>query len=198
VEVPADSLRGQVAYSYRDGAALVIGVAPHDVEALRYRSVVATYLAALRGSAMDWTILRYEPAGSRTVMRVRGYTTCAGMADADDAVCVEQDRRTTHLWRVPRDGGVVDLGGLPNRYDRAVAGASGQVVASSYRGSAIAIVDVARRRGVRTSIPAGDDTYLREISASDSTVLALLGTRQGLRLAVYRLEPAIAEKVATR
>jgi hypothetical protein len=29
-------------------------------------------------------------------------------------------------------------------------------------------------------------------------VLALLGTEQGLRLAVYRLEPAAAESVATR
>ena len=198
IDVPADSLRGQVVYSYRDGAALVIGVAQHDLEALRGRSIVATYLAALRGSAMDWTIWRYERAGSRAVMRMRGYTTCAGLADDDVAVCVEQGRRTTHLWRVARDGGVVDLGGLPSRYDRAVASTGGHVVASSYRGNSIAIVDVAHRRGVRTSLPTGDYTYLREISATDAAVLALLGTGQGLRLAVYRLEPAAAESVATR
>jgi hypothetical protein len=198
VDVPADSLRGQVVYSYRDGAALVIGVAPHDVDALRRRSIVATYFAALRGSAMDWTIWRYERVGSRVVMRMRGYTTCAGLAEDDVAVCVEQGRRTTHLWRVARDGGVVDLGGLPSRYDRAVTSTGGHVVASSYRGNSIAIVDVAHRRGVRTSLPAGDFTYLREVSATDAAVLALLGTEQGLRLAVYRLEPAAAESVATR
>jgi len=197
-EVPADSLRGQVVFSYRDGASLVIGVALRDGEALRGRSIVATYLAALRGSAMDWTIWRYDRAGSRALMRLRGYTTCAGVADDDVAVCVEQRRRATHLWRVPRDGAAVDLGGLQGRYDRAVAGTMGHVVASSYRGGAIAIVDVAHRRGVRTSLPTGDDTYLREISATDAAVLALLGTPHGMRLAVYRLEPATAEKLVAR
>ena len=199
VDVPADSLRGQVVHSYRDGAALVIGVAPPDVDVLRRRPVVAMYLAMLRGSAMDWTIWRYERAGSRAVLRLRGYTTCAGMADDDVAVCVEQRQRATHLWRVARDGGVVDLGGLPSRYDRAVANAGGHVVASSYRGNAIAIVDVAHRRGVRTSLPTGDYTYLREVSATDAAVVALLGTQQGLRLAVYRLEAAAGtDRVAAR
>jgi len=44
------------------------------------------------------------------------------------------------------------------------------------------------RRGVRTSLPAGDYTYVREISATDTTVLAVLATEKGMRLGVYRVE----------
>jgi Zn-dependent protease with chaperone function len=191
VEVPADSLRGQAVYSYRDGATLVLATSPRRAEDFAARSIIATYFAALRGDAIDWTIWRYERGGSREVMHLRGYPTCAAMAD-DAAVCVEQRGRAARMFSLARDGGLVDLGALSYRYDRASASPSGQVVASSFRGRRVAIVDVAHRRGVRTSLPAGDYSYLREISATDEVVGAVLGTSQGLRLAVYRLAPEVA------
>jgi hypothetical protein len=186
-DVPADTLRGQVVYSYGDGASLVIGASPRLVGDVVRRSVVASYLSALRGDAFNWTLWRFDRDGSRVVKSLRGYPTCASSADDDAAICVEQGRRTTRVWRIGRDTSV-DLGMLSRRYDRATASEGGTVVASSYRGHAIAIVDAARRRGMRTSLPAGDFSYVREISATDSTVLAMLGTAQGLRLAVYRIE----------
>jgi len=91
------------------------------------------------------------------------------------------------VWRIVRDT-VVDLGTLSRRYDRATASQGGTVVASSYSGRAIAIIDAARRRGTRTSLPVGDYSYVRELSAANDVVLAVLGTAQGLHLAVYRLE----------
>jgi hypothetical protein len=91
------------------------------------------------------------------------------------------------LWRVARDT-VVDLGNLARRYDRATTSDGGSVVASSYRGHAIAIVDAMRKRGVRTALPTSDYSYVREISASDSTVVALLSGKQGMRMAIYRMQ----------
>ena len=138
------------------------------------------------GGALTWTLWRFERDGSHAVQRLRGYPTCAASTEDDVAVCVEQGRRSTRVWRVVRDT-VVDLGALPRRYDRAAASQGGTVVASSYSGRAIAIVDAARRRGIRTSLPAGDYSYVRELSAANDVVLAVLGTAQGLELAVYRL-----------
>jgi len=185
-EIPADTLRGQVVHTYGDGASLVLGTSPRLADYTR-RSVVASYVSALRGNAIDWTLWRFDRTGSRAVMSLRGYPTCAASADDAAAICVEQRPRETHLWRVERDA-FEDLGPLSHRYDRATASQGGTVVASSYRGNAIAIVDAMRRRGVRTSLPAGDYTYVREISATDDTVLALLATEQGMRLVVYRVE----------
>ncbi|MFL5617828.1 MAG: M48 family metalloprotease [Gemmatimonadaceae bacterium] len=187
VEVPADTLRGQVVYSYGDGASLVLGASPRLVGDIARRSVVASYLSALRGDGVSWTLWRFGRDGSRVVKSLRGYPTCVASADVDVAICVEQGRRAARVWRVERDA-FVDLGALSRRYDRATASQGGTVVASSYRGHAIAIVDAMHRRGVRTSLPAGDYSYVREISATDTTVLALLGTARGMRLAVYRLE----------
>jgi hypothetical protein len=88
--------------------------------------------------------------------------------------------------KVDRDT-VVGLGNLARRYDRATASDGGTVVASSYRGHTIAIVDPAHRRGVRTALPSNDYSYVREISAEDSTVAALLSAQNGMRLVVYRI-----------
>ena len=184
--VPADTLRGQVVFSYRDGTALLVGASPTIVGALYGRSMIATYVAALRGDALTWTLWRLERDGSRVVKSLRGYPTCAASAEDDVAVCAEQGRRSTRVWRIDRDT-FTDLGVLSRRFDRATASQGGTVVASSYSGRAIAIVDAARRRGVRTSLPAGEYSYVREISATNDAVLAVLGTAQGQQLAVYRL-----------
>jgi hypothetical protein len=73
------------------------------------------------------------------------------------------------------------------------------VVASSFSGRAIAIVDAAKRSGIRTSLPEGKHSYVREISAANDVVLAVLGTAQGLQLAVYRLgADTPAGQIATR
>jgi hypothetical protein len=197
-DVPADSLRGQVVYSYGDGASLVIGMTPRRADDFTRGSVVATYLSVLRGNALTWTLWRFEQGGSRAVKQLHGYPTCASSMEDDVAICVEQGRGATHVWRVARDS-LADLGSLARRYDRATASQGGTVVASSYQGNAIAIVDATRRRGVRTTLPTGEHSYVREVSATDSTVLALLGSAQGLRLVVYRLTPsAAAGRIATR
>ena len=170
-----------------DGAALVLGASPRLATDFTRRSVVATYFSALRGNALSWTLWRFDRGGSHAVKSLDGYPTCAAAEDDDAAICVEQGRRATRLWRVERDS-FVDLGTLARRYDRATASDGGTVVASSYRGRAIAIVDATHRRGVRTALPAGDLSYVRQIDASgDSTVLALLSAERGMRLAVYRL-----------
>jgi len=186
VEVPMDTLRGQVLFSYDDGAALVLGASPRLGTNFAGRSLVATYLAALRGTAITWTLWRFDRDGSRVVTSVHGYPTCAASAD-DAAICVEQGMRSTRLWRVERNA-AVDLGNLALRYDRATASDGGTVVASSYRGHAIAVVDAIRRRGVRTALPTSDYSYVREIRASDSTVVALLSSDKGMKLVVYRLQ----------
>jgi hypothetical protein len=68
-----------------------------------------------------------------------------------------------------------------------MASDGGTVVASSYRGHAIAVIDATGRRGVRTALPTNDYSYVRDIKASDSTVVALLTSQKGMRLAVYRI-----------
>jgi hypothetical protein len=45
-----------------------------------------------------------------------------------------------------------------------------------------------RKRGVRSALPASDYSYVREIRAGDSTVVALLSGQQGMRMVVYRVE----------
>jgi hypothetical protein len=198
VAVPADTVRGQAVFSFRDGATLVVGASPRNLGALYGRSIVASYIAALRGDALTWTLWRLERGGSRAVSSLRGYPTCAASSEDDVAVCVEQGRRTTRVWRVARDS-LVDLGTLSRRYDRATAGQGGTVVASSYSGGAIAVVDAARRRGIRTSLPAGDHSYVREISGANHVVVAVLGTAQGLCLALYRVEATSpVGQIATR
>ncbi|HKP14991.1 MAG TPA: M48 family metallopeptidase, partial [Gemmatimonadaceae bacterium] len=186
--LPADTLRGQPVFSFSDGATLVIGTSPSALGSLSGRSFITSYLAMLRGDALRWTLWRFDREGSSAVKTLRGYPTCAASTEDDVAVCVEQGRRSTRVWRIARDT-FVDLGILSRRYERATASQGGAVVASSYNGRAIAIVDAARQRGIRTSLPAGDYSYVREISAANDAVLAVLGTPQGgLRLAVYRLE----------
>jgi hypothetical protein len=195
--VPADTLHGRAVHAYGDGALLVVSNLGTAYVPSAERSVLRTYLAALRADGIGWTLSRYERDGVRALAKLRGYPTCTGARDDDLAVCVEQGRRATHVWSVARSGAVVDLGALSRRYDRAVASPSGHVVASSYDGRSIAVVDVPRRRGVRASLPAGDYSYLREVHATDGRVAAVLGTDQGLRIAVYRLEPA-ARSVVVR
>ena len=196
MDVPADTTYSHAVHAYGDGAMLVVSnVRGADVPSPQ-RSVLRTYLAALRADAIGWTISRHERDGVHALAQLRGYPTCTGTHDDDLAVCVEQGRRATHVWSVPRNGAVVDLGALSRRYDRTVASPGGHVVASSYSGRSIAIVDVPRRRGVRVSLPAGDHTYLREVHATDGRVAAVLGGEHGLRIAVYRLEPAARDVVS--
>ena len=145
------------------------------------------YDTVYQRNAIVWTLWRFDRDGSHAVKGLSGYPTCAAAADDAAAICVEQGRRTTHLWRAERNA-IVDLGTLSRRYDRATASDGGTVVASSYRGHAVAVVDAMRRRGVRTSLPVRDYSWVREISASDSTVVALLSTQQGMRIAVYRIQ----------
>ena len=197
IEVPADTLHGRAVHAYGDGALLVVSNLGTAYVPSAERSVLRTYLAALRADGIGWTLSRYERDGVRALAKLRGYPTCTGARDDDLAVCVEQGRRATHVWSVARRGAVVDLGAMSRRYDRTVASPSGHVVASSYDGRSIAVVDVPRRRGVRASLPAGDYSYLREVHATDGRVAAVLGTDQGLRIAVYRLEPA-ARSVVVR
>ena len=189
-DVPADTLYGRPVHAYGDGATLVVAQAPRSMPPAAQRSVMSSYLWALRGDAIGWTLSRYERDGSQTLTRLRGYPTCASTLGDDVAVCVEQSRRGTHLWSVARRGAVVDLGRLSRRYDRASATPSGHVVASTYGGRALAIIDVERRHGVRTSLPSGDFSYLGEVSATDARVVAVLGGTQGTRIAVYRLDEA--------
>ena len=195
-DVPADTLYSHAVHAYGDGAMLVVSSVGSPYVPTTQRSVLRTYLSALRGDGIGWTISRHERDGVRPLAQLRGYPTCTGTLD-DDAVCVEQGRRATRVWSVARNGAIVDLGALSRRYDRAVASPSGHVVASSYNGRSIAIMDVPRRRGVRASLPAGDYSYLREVHATDGRVAAVLGSEQGMRIAVYRLEPT-ARDVVTR
>jgi hypothetical protein len=91
---------------------------------------------------------------------------------------------------ITRTGGLVDLGRLSERYERASATPSGHIVASSIRGRSVAVVDVARRRGIRASLPNGEYDYLRELTATDSGIVAVLSGPQGMRIGVYRLDSA--------
>jgi hypothetical protein len=101
--LPADTLRGQTMLSFPDGTALVVGATPTNLGGLYGRSLIATYFAALRGNALTWALWRLKPDGSRVVTRLRGYPTCAGSTEDDVAVCVEQGRRSTRVWRIARD-----------------------------------------------------------------------------------------------
>jgi Zn-dependent protease with chaperone function len=199
IEVPADTLYGSPVHAYRDGATLVVRQAPRsDLLAPQPRSVVRTYLMALRGDMISWTLSRYERDGSHALARLRGFPTCASTPNDDVAACVEQRRRGTHLWSVARQGAVVDLGKLSSRYERASATPNGHVVASTYTGRSLAIIDVARRRGVRTSLPSGDYSHLSEASATDARVVAVLVGEQGARIAVYRLDAARSPALVAR
>ena len=190
VEVPADTLYGRPVHAYRDGATLVVAQDARRALLGTQRSVVRTYLAAFRGDLVGWTLSRYERDGGHALVRLRGYPTCASTARDDVAVCVEQRRRGTHLWSVARGGAAVDLGRVSSRYERASATPGGHVVASTYGGRSVAIIDIVGRRGVRTSLPSGDFSYLSEISATDARVVAVLGGEQGSRIVVYRLVAA--------
>jgi hypothetical protein len=192
-EVPADTLYGQTLYSYGDGTTLVASVTrPLRVPSER-PSLFRTYLTVLSGGGVGWTISRYERQGNRAMSSIRGYPSCAGTLDGDVAVCVEQWRRASRLWSIPRSGDPVDLGRLPSRYDRVRASPGGHVVGSSIDGRSVAVVDVAHRRGVRTSIPAGHYDYVRELTATNGGVVAVFGGPGGMRMAVYRLDPAAGE-----
>jgi len=197
-EIAADTLYAPTLYSFRDGATLVVAMTPlGGAERLR-RTRFGGLLAALRGDALSWTISRYDESGGHALTQLHGYPTCAGGSDADVAVCVEQGRRGTRLWSVPRNGALTDLGRLSSSYERATASPGGHVVASSHRSRSLAVIDVARRQGVRVTLPS-DGSYLGEVSATDSRVVAVLGGRGGTRIAVYRLEPATsAEKIVSR
>ena len=124
------------------------------------------------------------------VAKLRGYAQCFGGVEEDVAVCLDQGARGTRIWSVARAGQVVDVGALSRRYERATASRSGQVVASSYRDRSVAIVDVARRRGVRAVLPEGEYSFASEMSAASDLVVAVLTGREGARLAVYRVEAA--------
>ena len=188
-EVPGDSLYAQRLYSFDDGTTLAAAVRPFASSVVGQRSMLRTYLWTLWGGGPRWTISRYERDGNRRVASTGGYPTCAGLPDGDVAVCVERRRRTTHLWSITRSGAPVDLGSLSSSYVRASASPSGHVVASSARGGSVAIVDVARRHGIRASLPRGDAEYLQDVTATDAGVVAVLGGPQGTRIALYRLEP---------
>jgi Zn-dependent protease with chaperone function len=190
VELPADTLRGRPLYSFLDGSTLVVGVVPNALMNARRRSPLLASLAALRGAAIAWTIWRHDRDGGHVVARLRGYGQCFGSAEEDVAVCLDQGVRGTHIWSVARAGQGVAVGALSRRYERSTVSPSGQVVASSYRDRSVAIVDVARRSGVRAALPRGDYSFASEMSATSDLVAAVLSEREGARLAVYRVEAA--------
>jgi hypothetical protein len=189
-EVPGDTLFGQTLYSFGDGTTLAATVIPPRGAGGAPPSMLRTYLAAMSGNGIRWTISRYDRGGGRAVASARGYPSCAGTPDGELAVCVDQWRRATHVQSITRAGDLVDLGSLSNRYERASATPSGHVVASSIRGRSVAVVDVARRRGIRTSLPDGDNDFLRELTATDSGIVAVLSGSGGMHIAVYRLDAA--------
>ena len=198
-EVPGDTLYAQTLYTFGDGTTLTAGVETQSRNFGVRRPMLLTYLAALRGEGPRWTISLHGRDGRRALSTARGYPSCAGSADGETAVCVDQWRSTSRVWSVARTGVLVDLGGLPSRYDRASASPSGQVVASSRRGRSVAIIDVARRRGIRTSIPEGDYDVVRELATTNDGVAAVLGGGHGVRIAVYRLDAAAGDSaVAAR
>jgi Zn-dependent protease with chaperone function len=189
-EVPGDTLYGQTLYTFGDGTTLVATVKPLQGAGSVPRSVFRAYLAAMWGNGIRWTISRYDREGVRAVATARGYPSCAGTPDGELAVCVDQWRRATRVLSITRTGGLVDLGRLSERYERASATPSGHIVASSIRGRSVAVVDVARRRGIRASLPDGEYDYLRELTATDSGIVAVLSGPQGMRIGVYRLDSA--------
>src|SRR5205085_10554994 len=113
--------------------------------AMRGRSTLWTTLAALRGVDMTWQVWRRDREGSHLVTSLHGYVRCWPASVDDVAVCADQSVRGVHVLSIARAGGVVDLGMLARRYQRASASPQGQLVASSYSDRSLAVIDVARR-----------------------------------------------------
>lgn len=119
----------------------------------------------------------------------RGYVRCSSGSEDDVAVRVDLGRRGAHVLSIAADGRVTDLGVLSRSDQRTTASRGGQVVVSSYRDRSLAVVDVARRRGVRAVLPDGDYTFTRDASATANEVAVVQTGQGGSRLVVYRLEP---------
>lgn len=192
-EVPADSLRGQTVFTYRDGSTLVLAISRDALTDLRLRSTLWSMLAAMRGGGVAWSVWRHDRAGSHLVTRLRGYVRCSSGSEDDVAVCVDLGRRGAHVLSIAATGRVTDLGVLSRSDQRTTASRGGQVVVSSYRDRSLAVVDVARRRGVRAVLPGGDFTFTRDASATANEVAVVQTGPGGSRLIVYRLE-AVADR----
>ncbi len=68
---------------------------------------------------------------------------------------------------------------LSRRYQRASASPQGQLVASSYRDRSIAVIDVARRRGLRIVLPEASDSFTRDATATSNVVALILSGTGG-------------------
>jgi hypothetical protein len=82
--------------------------------------------------------------------------------------------------------------------DRANLGADGRVAASSFRDHSLVVVDLATKRGVRTSLPLDEYEYAMSVSSSPGGFAALLRGTTGSRVALYRLTSANGSLAMTR
>jgi hypothetical protein len=186
-EVDADTLHGQSVFTYRDGSRLVMSLARNPVLATRRRSVLWTTLVALRGINITWQLSRHDRGGVHPLTSLHGAVRCWPAAEDDIALCVDQGVRGVHVLSIARNGSIIDLGMLSHRYQRASASPQGQLVASSYTDRSLAIIDVARRRALRITLPETSDSFTRDATATSNAVAVILSGNGGPRLMVYRL-----------
>jgi len=190
-ELAPDTLRGQSVFTYRDGSRLVMSLARNPMLAMRGRSILLTTLAAMRGLGMTWNLSRQDRAGVHLLTTLHGAVRCWPATEDDVAVCADQGVRGVHVLSIARSGQVVDLGMLSRRYQRASASPQGQLVASSYTDRSLAVIDVARRRGLRIALPLGSGSITRDATATGDALAILLSGEGGPRLLVYRLGPLL-------
>jgi hypothetical protein len=140
---------------------------------------------------VTWQLSRQDRDGTHRLTSLHGAVRCWPAAAQDVAVCADQTLHGVHVLSVARNGAVVDLGMLSRRYQRASASPQGQLVASSYTDHSLAVIDVARRRGLHITLPLARGTVIRDATATgDALALALSGDG-GPRLMVYRLGPLL-------
>jgi hypothetical protein len=176
-------------FTYRDGSRLVVAIARNPFVPTRSPSTLWTTLTMLRGLNVTWRVWRHDREGSHLLASLHGYVRCWPAPEDDVAICVDQGRRGVHVLSIARTGRIVDLGSLSRRFDRATGSPQGRIVASSYRDRSLAVVDVARRRGVRLVLPEGSDGFTRDVTATANAVAVVMTGDGGPRLMVYRLGP---------
>lgn len=148
-------------------------------------------LLAFTGSAR-WELRGIDDTGEHLLLDAEGFPACAPELDAAGALCVERSASASRIWRAASPRSMTRIAALPPAYDLVHADAPDRVAAAERFGQRAIVVDVARRRGFRVTIPGTGAVqrgvrWAADIAARGDYLLVLSTSREGALVTRYAI-----------
>jgi Zn-dependent protease with chaperone function len=183
----ADAAMSRPVTAFADGGAIWTTLS----QARRTGGEMAPMLLAFAGG-MRWELRGTDAAGEHFLTDAEGFPSCAPEVESAGALCVEHSPTVSRVWRAASARSITRIATLPPVYDL-VHTDGGDLVAGAERfGQRAVVVDVARRRGTRLTIPGSGAVqrgtrWTADIAARGRYLIVLSTSRDGALVTRYAI-----------